>query len=443
MSPRPLGILVVAFHFPPLSAAGTHRTSNFVRELSRRGHRVGVVTTSPGHGFKSDEHLLTKVPASVDVIRAPHVDPFALLARWRGKTERAAANDPGAAGAMGATRTIDRALDYVSRLFDLPDRYASWILPALVAGVAMARRIRADVLYTTAPPFSAHVAGLGLHRVLDVPWIVDLRDPWATNPFNVRPFASLRAVDEALEAAVVKRAHTVVLNTELAEAGYRARYPERSNFITITNGIDPDLLERAAPSVARNGNRALLHAGTIYGRRSPHALLEALRRFKLESPQLARRLSIVQLGGVENAPALLERAKALGVDDAFEIRPAVGHDEAFECLQRADGLLLLGVSGERPEVQVPAKLFEYIAARRPMVVLAKSGGAIARTLAQADVHCLLADPDDPSAVLSALRSFTAPDANADVVTSGIGAFRYENLAARLEATLLSACDAGA
>ncbi|MBK6941153.1 MAG: hypothetical protein IPH13_13325 [Planctomycetes bacterium] len=443
MSPRSLGILVVAFHFPPLSAAGTHRTSNFVRELTRRGHRVGVVTTSPGAGFKSDPHLSSKVPASVEVVRAPHVDPFALLARWRGTAPRAATVDPGAQGATGSARTVDRVLDYVSRLFDLPDRYASWILPAVAAGVAMARRVRADVLYTTAPPFSAHVAGLGLHRVLDLPWIVDLRDPWATNPFNVRPFASLRAIDEALEAAVVKRAHTVVLNTELAEAGYRARYPERSNFVTITNGIDPDLLERAAPAVLRNGNRALLHAGTIYGRRSPHALLEALRRFKVESPQLARRLSIVQLGGVENAPALLERAKALGVDDAFEIRPPVGHDEAFECLQRADGLLLLGVSGERPEVQVPAKLFEYIAARRPMVVLAKSGGAIARTLAQADVHCLLADPDDPNAVLTALRSFTAPDTNADVVTNGIGAFRYENLAARLEATLLSACDASA
>ncbi|MBL8766160.1 MAG: glycosyltransferase [Planctomycetes bacterium] len=441
MVPQPLGILVVAFHFPPLSAAGTHRTSNFVRELARRGHRVGVVTTSGGD-FKVDASLTAKIPAGVDVVRAPHVDPFALLARWRGNGAATAtgANGPGSA-ASAPKRTVDRALDYVSRLFDVPDRYASWIVPALLRGIAVARRVRADVLYTTAPPFSAHVVGLALHRVLDLPWIVDLRDPWATNPFNVRPFASLRAIDEALEAAVVKRAHTVVLNTELAEAGYRARYPDQSNFTTITNGIDPDLLERAAPTVVRNGKRSLLHAGTIYGRRSPHALLEALRRFRVESPQLARELRIVQLGGVENAPALLERARSLGVADAFEIRPAVGHAEAFECLQRADGLLLLGVSGERPEVQVPAKLFEYLAARRPMVVLAKSGGAIARTLAQADVHCLLADPDDPNSVLAALRSFAAPDATADVETSGIGAFRYENLATRLEATMLSACGA--
>jgi hypothetical protein len=440
LNPQPLGIVVVAFHFPPLSAAGTHRTSNFVRELARRGHRVGVVTTKGGE-FKTDDGLLEKIPASVQIARAPHVDPFALLSRWRGRASAGAASADAPLRAPGPPSRLARAIDYASRLFDLPDRYASWILPALVQGIAVARRVRADVLYTTAPPFSAHIVGLALRRVLDLPWIVDLRDPWATNPFNVRPFASLRAIDEALEAAVVKRAHTIVLNTDLAEAGYRARYPEQSNFTTITNGIDPDLLQRVAPTVVRNGRRSLLHAGTIYGRRSPHALLEALRRFRLESPELARQLRIVQLGGVENANALLERARALGVDDAFEIRPAVGHAEAFESLQRADGLLLLGVSGERPEVQVPAKLFEYLAARRPMVVLAKSGGAIARTLAQADVRCSLADPDDPASVLAALRAFAAPTGTADVETSGIGAFRYEHLASRLESTLLSACGA--
>ncbi len=441
----PARVLVVAFHFPPVAAAGTHRTLNFVRQLAARGHVIGVVTTGTFHGLGTDEHLFERVPAGVHVSRAPHFDPFIALRRLRGRAH----DSIGSKVANGSTPraapfgSVDRSTfahlrDYVSRCFDVPDRYASWILPAVLRGTALARKIDAQLIYSTAPPFSAHVVGLLLKAALGLRWVADFRDPWATNPFKVQPYPSLRVVDEALEAAVVKRADRVILNTELCERGYRDRYPDHPNFVTIPNGIDPDLLDAGVSAAPRDGapknELRLLHVGTIYGRRSPLGLLLALKHLADTRPSLAQRITIEQLGSVENEVELRARARELGVADRFSFLPPVPHARALAMGRDATGLLLLGVSGDRPEVQVPAKLFEYLAIGRPILALAKRGGAIAATLASAQASHVIADPDDPLAIAHALEQVAEewPRRREPTHHAGIAQYRYDALATRLE-----------
>ncbi|MBI4880113.1 MAG: hypothetical protein HY812_10720, partial [Planctomycetes bacterium] len=98
MSPRERNVLVVAFHFPPIAAAGTHRTLNFARLLSRRGYRVSVLTTSSIAGQAEDAGLLARVPDSVRVERARHLDPYLVLARLRRRREAGTAADVMPAG---------------------------------------------------------------------------------------------------------------------------------------------------------------------------------------------------------------------------------------------------------------------------------------------------------------------------------------------------------
>ncbi len=438
----PARVLVVAFHFPPVAAAGTHRTLNFVRQLSALGHTIGVVTTATFDGLPVDPSLVERVPPAVRVVRASHVDPFFLLHRMR---RRGSSRGQNGVASSSDRSSFAHVLDYLSRCFDVPDRYASWILPAVLRGTMLARRIGAELVYTTAPPFSAHVVGLVLKSVLGLPWIADFRDPWATNPFKVQPYPSLRAIDETLEAAVVRDADRVILNTELCERGYRDRYPGHDGFRTITNGIDPALLDRAANGAGPLGGAPsadgglprlhLLHMGTIYGRRSPLGLLDALRRLQDSRPSLASRITIEQLGPVENEEALRSRAEQLGVADRLRFQPPVSHAEALDRAARATGLLLLGVSGSRPEVQVPAKLFEYLATGKPILALAKPGGAISATLAAAQATHVIADPDDPAAIARALEAAAEewPLRREPSVHPGIDRYRYDRLAGLLAA----------
>lgn len=444
-----LRVLMFALHFPPIAAAGTHRTLNFVRELAKRGHRVGVVTTSRFAGFRVEQKSLEAIPATVAVTRGFHVDPFLWLHDLRkranggvgtgGTSEQAPIQPPKSAAQLGP---IETARDYLSRLADIPDRYASWILPAIRRGVGLAAELRPEVVYATAPPFSALLAGYFTAEVLGLPLVVDLRDPWAVNPFRSNPYGSLRTLDDHLESMVVERARSVILNTPLAERDYRARYGPDPRFLTIQNGIAPELFEFPRGTPESGGRFRLLHVGSIYGRRSPLALVRALERLRVTQPTLFDRLVIEQLGPVEDGGALLAALDRTGLRDKFSLRPAVSHREAFLECTRADALLLLGVSGEKPEVQVPAKLFEYLATERPVLALAKAGGAILATFERAKVACVAADPDDAVAIERALERLvggSSSGAHRDGSHSdGVSVFRYENLARELETVLLRA-----
>ncbi len=447
MSPRPKNVLVVAFHFPPIAAAGTHRTLNFVRLLAERGYRIGVVAARSSAGQGVDEGLLSRVPASVRVVRSGYVDPFRVLSRLKGAATAArpargimpVAGDP-APGATKGPVGFRRLLDWTSRFVTLPDRYLSWVGAALLPAVRLAREVDAEVLYSTAPPYSAHLLGLLLADVLGLPWVCDLRDPWTLNPFHANPYPSLERCDSALERAVLSRARRVVLNTEPAEALYRERYPELDKFTAITNGIAPEMLDLPA-GPATNGRLDLLHVGGIYGRRFPAGLLRGLERLRSTDPGVFDRVEVEQIGPGGEREQLEALARDLGISERLRTQGPVSHREALERCRVASGLLLLGPSGDAPEVQVPSKLYEYLALDRPIVALAKRGGAIASILARARPRYVLADPDDPAAIAEALVRFAAGEYETEGPRD-IGRFGYPWLTDRLEEQLDLAARAG-
>ena len=432
---------MVAFHFPPIAAAGTHRTLNFVRQLDRRGYRLGVLSTSSFTGLGLDEELCGRVPEGVLVARAPHVDPYLLLARLRGTRpdQHVAALMSTGGDSSGPSKPpgpLGLSLDYISRLANVPDRYSSWIPLAVARGVALAKQIGAELIYSTAPPYSAHVVGQALAGILELPLVVDLRDPWTLNPFHTNPYASLRGFDEALERSVVSSARRVILNTQQAEEGYRNRYPELDRFCTINNGVDPDLLTGDTEPIQSHGRLTLLHIGAIYGRRYPQGLLEALALLRETHREIFDRIVVQQIGPVDDSDRLWREARRLGVQEQFCLAKAVPHAEAFRRCRQADGLLLLGPRGQEPEVQVPSKLFEYLAAGRPILALAQRQGAIASLLEGVDRPHVIVDPNDTPGIHQGLLRFAALSGSSPSVSSavrqGLERLNYETLTSLLE-----------
>ena len=182
--------LCVAYSFPPINRSGTHRTLGFVKHLARAGWDATVLTVEP-RDEAIDESLLRHVPSSTTILRVPWHDPVQRARRIADWGLRIGASSSRGAGSLTSgsrrttrTRRASSVREFIARLLTTPDSRIGWILPAVRAGLTAMRRRRPDVIYSTSPYASAHLAALILSRWARVPWVADFRDPWRGNPFQ-------------------------------------------------------------------------------------------------------------------------------------------------------------------------------------------------------------------------------------------------------------------
>lgn len=447
---------MVAYYYPPIDAAGTHRSMNFSRELKNLGWDVTVISCSDFRRNTIDRNLLSRIGSGIRIMRVPSPDLVELAARWKqrllGKRERETqdsgrADQPKSGAGGGSQGPKTGFVDYLSRLFKTPDSMLTFVPCAVMRALPEMMARRPDVIYSSAPPFSCHLTALCLKSLFQVPWVADFRDPWASNPFrNNDAYPSLHVWNQRLEATVVREADLVVSNTPSLEEDFRKRYPHLDRFVSISNGYDPVLLQSFMDVRPHEAGRSgagisIVHTGEVYGLRSPRSLITALGQLKTEDTKLLESLRLVFYGKVHDREALIALARNLDVDEVLAYKGHVEHDEALRHCSEADILLLLGVMGERPEIQVPSKIYEYLALRKPILSLSKRGGAIHRLLEDSGVPFLLADLEDEEEIRIVLKRAAKGDFDGGEGWNGVGAFAFDRLALRL-AKLMGALQLG-
>ncbi len=406
-------VLLVAYYYPPVNASGTFRTTSFVAHLSRLGWKPTVLTVKRGEEAE-DEALNSRVPESVRVIRAGKI---ALpLDRLRGQKTNEKGGPSGESGGQSSPESDypypktwpGRLKDFASWFLRFPDRKVGWMLPSLFAGMRYLLSNRTDLIYSSGPPHTGHLVATLLSRFSGIPLVLDFRDPWFGNPFNTLPYPALSRLEAFLESFVVRSARKVVCVTEehrdqLCQRYYAGTMPDR--FVVITNGYDRETFPEVAEK-PKGERMEILHAGLLYGKRTPFPFLQAIAGICEENPGLERRLLVSLLGPTSGASFSTEKLReAVRVPDVLSLEGSVPHQEALSRMVAADVLLLLGPSGE-PEVQVPAKLYEYLGCGRPLLVLSHPQGAIARILKSCSgfgYHCPV--DDIPAIKAAILRLF--------------------------------------
>lgn len=276
---------------------------------------------------------------------------------------------------------------------------ASWAPAAILEAARIARRDRPNGVFTVSPPESAHLVGLAL-RAFRVPWIADLRDGWTFESPTPRPY--LGFLDRALERQVVRRADLVTAVTRPLAEQLRRVAGAHTRVVELANGFDPRSVDQASDERGElDPTRfTLVYTGT--GRldgKDPLPFLRALRRLLEERPALRQRLEVLFAGNFVE-----EEAEAMRSPDLAGVTKFVGrleHTRALGLQRAADGLLLI-TSCEVRSVAT-GKLYEYLAACKPILALAERNAA-AELLARAGAH-VTAPPDDEERILDALRSY--------------------------------------
>jgi glycosyltransferase involved in cell wall biosynthesis len=370
-------VLMVAFHFPPMhGSSGIQRTLCFARDLRGFGWNPIVLSAHPRAYERVSQDQMADIPPDVPVVRALAWD-----------TARHLAIGGRYAGALAR-----------------PDRWVSWRLAAVPAGLAAIRRYRPSLVWSTYPIATAHVIGAALQRRSGLPWVADFRDPMAQEGYPEDP-ATWRSFD-AVERATVTNACLSTFTSPGALATYRRRYPDvAQRLLLLENGYDEESFSGVTGAGPLNpGKLTLLHSGVVYAsERDPSALFAALRTIKERAPRAYGCMRLRFRAAVHD-DLLREAAHRHAVEDAVELLPLVGYREALAEMLSADGLLVLQAAN--CNAQIPAKLYEYLRARRPIVALTDRAGDTASVLRAAGIDAI-APLDDPAAIADALEAFVA------------------------------------
>jgi glycosyltransferase involved in cell wall biosynthesis len=405
-------VLLVTLYFPPAGGGGVQRPLKLAQHLPALGIETHVLAPDDPKWIHADPEL--RVPTQAWVHRARYVGP-----KGRKPAEELH-------GKTGLPRLATKTR-LASRRLLVPDENVSWNLTAIPAAIRIARTEGIDAVITTSPPASVHLVGATVQRATGAAWLADLRDSIVAHPHRRTESVAVRAkekVDESVARLVARRADAIACVSEAIAEETRALGP-RGPVHVIANGCDFDdfagLEYRPAPRFR------ITHTGSFFGKRDPRPFLQALHDSGLDA--VAR-----FVGDFRSADR--EWAEELGLGDRLELIPYAPRARALELQRDSEALLLLvPEAGGRGRGVLSGKVFEYLAAERPILAAVPPDGAAADLIREAGAG-VVAPPDDVDALRAALEGLHARFENGGLPAVSLtpGLRRRLSRAARVEET---------
>lgn len=402
-------VLLICPHFPPTAASGSFRLLGFARHLPKFGWETSVVARSPVRSEPQDPLLASQIPVRCHVT---YVDP--------------------------PTGRVPLLIDRGLRAAGILDKSWSWQRSAYKScrRVIVGRQV--DAIVTSSPPHSVHLLGLALKRRFGLPWIADFRDPWIGD----NPAHGLSRFAARFEGKVLRGADAVVANAPLAQQVLAKAHPGIAHkLVTITNGYDPEAIPLRKPEATQPSPITILHAGELYAGRDPRPLLDAIASLKGNIPCLPD-FKVTFLGRHKwSGLDLPGEIKSRGCEDVVELIEHLPYADAKQRMVDAGILLLLDSPGRL--AGVPAKLYEYVGSRRPILALAEHESDSAWVLRESGVVFQIADPTNPSDIRGALSKLLTRGSDLQPVSTRERVFRFtreegaQRLAAKLQSLLTS------
>lgn len=366
-------VLFVSYLFPPVGGVGVQRVTKFVKYLPEHGWKSSVLTASNPSAPLHDDSLVRDIPGGAIIRRARTFEPaYAIKQAVSGSALRRKGNV-----ILRAARTMARqAANQVLQ----PDSQILWHPHAYRTGLELLGEVRHDAIIATGPPFSSLLLGAKLSRKTGVPLVLDYRDEWEISSAywenkqqgwladNIQSWQQSRAVRAA-------KALLATTPSSAAAVGEIARRAGSTAAVTyIYNGFDPDDLPLVAAEPAARGDAPfrLAFIGTLWNLNSIAPVIEALCRLSVDRPDVARDVELLLAGRrTDDQEAIVDRLDGSAVK--VTRLPFVPHAEAVRLMQSADALLMLNSDVPKADRIINAKVFEYMAARRPMFVVAPRG----------------------------------------------------------------------
>ena len=372
-------LLLISQYFPPTNIVGALRPYRMVKHLCRNGWHVSVVANKPKATTSRDFNLFEELPDQADIYFLPNMVRFKrkdinCLSRWISKS-----NDNGGkydiCRNLIVRRIIGTSQEFATKII-FPDidilkvPFLKLKLGKIISG------IEPDVILTTSPPHSIHLAGLMLKKENRRKWVVDFRDPWDYYPQKGH-YDLINPVERYWEKQVIKNADVVISSSNTYTSILVERHKDQNpdTFVTITNTYNS---ENMPLDTERNPEHFVIsYVGIFYPEKDPFTFFRALHSWfnalKAQGNDFYSKKIKIQLIG-SGSSKIRKIIQDLKLDDTVIFIDRVPHIEAVRLSANSDMLLMAtGIGGKTRPGWTPSKLYEYLGCRVPILAVTKEG----------------------------------------------------------------------
>jgi hypothetical protein len=357
-------VLILTYYWPPAGGPGVQRWLYFVKYLREFGiEPIVFIPENPQYPI-IDQQLQQSIPEGVRVYRHKIWEPFRLAGiLGKNKTRKMRS------GILNRDNPslADKILLWIRGNLFIPDARKFWVGSALKVLPAIIRKEGIKTLITTGPPHSVHLIGLKLREQENLRWMADFRDPWTTIGYHkaLRLTKWARRKHLKLEREVLNGADRIITTSETTKIEFEGL--TKKPISVVTNGFDSIPAGRDQPK----GPFTVAHIGSLLSGRNPLALWEGLEELLGEDEGFRKDFQLELIGLVSEQT--LGDIESCGLKPFMKLREYIPHKQAKEAQRSAQVLLLIEIDAPETRGIIPAKLFEYMAASRPILAIGPTG----------------------------------------------------------------------
>lgn len=422
-------VLIITYYWPPAGGPGVQRWLKSARYLPGFNLTPVILTVDPrSASYQITDNSLLQEAQSIRTFRTKTYEPFKLFSRVSGDNRIPV----GGMEQQNKKNIFLRMANFIRGNLFIPDPRRGWNIKTYKKAVELIKEFGIDTVITTSPPHSTQLIGLKLKKRLKIKWIADLRDPWTDiyyySQFMHTPIA--RAIDKNYERNVLEKADHIIVVSEGMKKGFLSKTDMNISrkISVIPNGFDQEDFQTKEVTGADNYFN-ILYTGTITSLYGADILIDVLSDIKGQYPQI--RLKFV--GTADMDIRNLVHMKRLESMTTFI--PYMAHSELIAHLRNASVLLLCIPDMKKNEGIITGKLFEYLAARRPILCIGPVEGDAAAIINENEAGKVFGY-DDKKGITDFLlavmdRKFTINQQNKNYLK-----YTRKNLAGELAAIIL-------
>ncbi|MEX1187685.1 MAG: glycosyltransferase [Bacteroidia bacterium] len=391
-------LLIITYYWPPSGGAGVQRWLKFVKYLRQFGWEPIVYTAENPEYPIIDESFIKDIPEGIHVLKQPIWEPYQLYKRFIGqkKEERVVSGFLQESGNKGFAQRLSLWLR--GNVF-IPDARKFWIKPSINYLSSWLKENHVDAIASTGPPHSMHLIARKLKKKTGLPWLADFRDPWVNIDFAsdlaMSKYAKNRNI--SLEKAVLQEADRIVVVSDFMADEFKSKTSKPIS--VITNGFDPEDFDVAPELLRKDEYFSLVHTGSLNDRRNHPALWKAIAELRLKNSDFRRDFRLRLIG--KNDISVKQSITENGLDDCTEIIDYLPHQQII-AEQKSASVLLLSINNYgasetgffSPKATLTGKLFEYLAAGRPILMLGPKDGQASEVVSSSNESNKVVDFDN-------------------------------------------------